>query len=46
MAETLWSGRELEEIFGAADGGAMPEGVAGISIDSRSLRPGELFFAI
>jgi UDP-N-acetylmuramoyl-tripeptide--D-alanyl-D-alanine ligase len=46
MAETLWSARELEEIFGAAEGGAMPEGVAGISIDTRSLRAGELFFAI
>jgi UDP-N-acetylmuramoyl-tripeptide--D-alanyl-D-alanine ligase len=46
MAETLWSARELEEIFGLPEGGAMPEGVAGISIDTRSLLPGDLFFAI
>jgi UDP-N-acetylmuramoyl-tripeptide--D-alanyl-D-alanine ligase len=46
MAETLWSARELEAIFGPAEGGAMPEGVSGISIDTRTLRPGDLFFAI
>ena len=26
--------------------GAMPEGVGGISIDTRSLKPGDAFFAI
>ena len=46
MAEALWTGGELGEIFGPPAGGAMPEGVTGISIDTRTLRPGEMFFAI
>src|SRR5688572_14421943 len=46
MAETLWTGGELGEIFGPPSGGAMPEGISGISIDTRTLQPGDLFFAI
>ena len=46
MAEALWTGGELGEIYGPPAGGAMPEGVTGISIDTRTLRPGEMFFAI
>ncbi len=46
MHEMLWTAAELGEIFGPADGGAMPEGVSGISIDTRTLQPGDLFFAI
>jgi UDP-N-acetylmuramyl pentapeptide synthase len=36
-------------MIAAMDGrplGTMPEGVTGISIDSRSLKPGDAFFAI
>ena len=46
MADALWTGGELAEIFGPPSGGAMPEGITGISIDTRTLQPGELFFAI
>ena len=46
MAETLWTGEELGEIFGPPAGGAMPAGIAGISIDTRTLKAGDAFFAI
>ncbi|MGE0281792.1 MAG: UDP-N-acetylmuramoylalanyl-D-glutamyl-2,6-diaminopimelate--D-alanyl-D-alanine ligase [Rhizobiaceae bacterium] len=42
----LWTS---EAMIAAMDGrpfGAMPDGITGISIDSRSLTPGEAFFAI
>lgn len=42
----LWT---CEALVAAMDGrpvGRMPEGVTGISIDTRTLRPGEAFFAI
>ncbi len=46
MAEALWTAAELKENFGPASSGAMPEAVGGISIDTRTLQPGDLFFAI
>jgi len=42
----LWT---LQDFLAATDGrpvGDMPEGITGISIDSRTLKPGEAFFAI
>ncbi|MBZ9723446.1 UDP-N-acetylmuramoylalanyl-D-glutamyl-2,6-diaminopimelate--D-alanyl-D-alanine ligase [Mesorhizobium sp. CO1-1-11] len=42
----LWTS---EALVAATDGrplGPMPEGISGISIDSRSLQPGDAFFAI
>ena len=42
----LWTS---EALIAAMDGrpiGSMPEGITGISIDSRSLQPGDAFFAI
>lgn len=42
----LWS---MEEILAATGGrpvGQMPVGVSGVSIDSRTLKPGEAFFSI
>ena len=42
----LWT---ADALVAAVDGrpiGSMPEGISGISIDSRSLQPGEAFFAI
>ena len=42
----LWT---ADALVSAVDGrplGNMPEGISGISIDSRSLQPGEAFFAI
>ena len=46
MAEALWTGGELGEIFGPPSGGTMPEATSGISIDTRTLQPGDVFFAI
>jgi UDP-N-acetylmuramoyl-tripeptide--D-alanyl-D-alanine ligase len=46
MSDFLWSGLGLVAPLQARVSGAVPEGVGGISIDTRSLRPGELFFAI
>jgi len=42
----LWSANDLVKAMDGRPLGAMPEGIAGISIDSRSLQPGEAFFAI
>ena len=46
MADALWTGGELAEIFGPPSGGAMPESISGISIDTRTLQRGDAFFAI
>jgi UDP-N-acetylmuramoyl-tripeptide--D-alanyl-D-alanine ligase len=46
MADTLWTASELAAVFGTPAEGAMPEGVGGISIDTRTAQPGDLFFAI
>jgi UDP-N-acetylmuramoyl-tripeptide--D-alanyl-D-alanine ligase len=47
MTETaLWSGLALVSILDAYILGDVPAGVGGVSIDSRSLAPGDLFFAI
>ena len=46
MADALWTAGELAGVFGNPAEGAMPEGVGGISIDTRTLAPGDLFFAI
>jgi UDP-N-acetylmuramoyl-tripeptide--D-alanyl-D-alanine ligase len=45
MSDALWTSAELTAVFGAASGGAMPD-ATGISIDTRTLAPGDLFFAI
>jgi UDP-N-acetylmuramyl-tripeptide synthetase/UDP-N-acetylmuramoyl-tripeptide--D-alanyl-D-alanine ligase len=42
----LWSIGDLIEAMGARPLGAMPAGVTGISIDSRTVEEGEAFFAI
>ena len=42
----LWLADELIEAMGGRPVGAMPTGVTGISIDTRSLSPGDAFFAI
>jgi UDP-N-acetylmuramoyl-tripeptide--D-alanyl-D-alanine ligase len=44
--EPLWSVEAMAQAMGAARGGPLPTAVTGISIDSRSLSPGEAFFAI
>jgi len=42
----LWSVEAMTQAMGAERAGPLPAGVSGISIDSRSLVPGEAFFAI
>ena len=42
----LWSGLSLISILRARVRGHMPVDVTGISIDTRTLQPGDLFFAI
>jgi UDP-N-acetylmuramoyl-tripeptide--D-alanyl-D-alanine ligase len=46
MSDFLWSGLGLVAPLRARVSGAVPEGVDGVSIDTRSLMPGDLFFAI
>ncbi|ODT15548.1 MAG: UDP-N-acetylmuramoylalanyl-D-glutamyl-2, 6-diaminopimelate--D-alanyl-D-alanine ligase [Mesorhizobium sp. SCN 65-12] len=42
----LWTSEALVAAMDGRPLGAMPEGVGGVSIDTRSLRPGDAFFAI
>ncbi|MBU0581783.1 MAG: UDP-N-acetylmuramoylalanyl-D-glutamyl-2,6-diaminopimelate--D-alanyl-D-alanine ligase [Alphaproteobacteria bacterium] len=42
----LWLTEDLIDAMGGRPIGTMPEGITGISIDSRSLKPGDAFFAI
>jgi UDP-N-acetylmuramoyl-tripeptide--D-alanyl-D-alanine ligase len=46
MSKPLWSMAAMAEAMGAARAGSLPEGVMGISIDSRTIAPGEAYFAI
>ena len=46
MSEFLWRGLGLVAPMRARVLGLPPEGVTGISIDTRTLQRGELFFAI
>lgn len=42
----LWSIDAMLEAMGATRSGALPDHIAGISIDSRTVTPGEAYFAI
>lgn len=42
----LWTGQALADATGGRVIGALPEAVTGISIDTRTLAPGDAFFAI
>ncbi|UDL89696.1 UDP-N-acetylmuramoylalanyl-D-glutamyl-2,6-diaminopimelate--D-alanyl-D-alanine ligase [Mesorhizobium sp. PAMC28654] len=42
----LWTSNALIAAMDGRPIGSMPEGIVGISIDSRSLQPGDAFFAI
>ncbi|MFC4625421.1 UDP-N-acetylmuramoylalanyl-D-glutamyl-2,6-diaminopimelate--D-alanyl-D-alanine ligase [Daeguia caeni] len=46
MSEWLWTSSDMVEAMGGRPVGQMPAGITGISIDSRTLKPGEAFFAI
>ena len=46
MSAPLWSGDKLTAALGARAEGAVPPAVTGASIDTRTLEPGDVFFAI
>lgn len=46
MSEPLWTRDELAAAIAGEEVGSMPRGITGISIDTRTIQPGELFFAI
>ena len=43
---SLWTGTELRDAFGAPSSAPLAGSVTGVSIDTRTLLPGDLFFAI
>jgi len=46
MSAPLWTGEKLIAALGARSEGAVPPAVTGASIDTRTLEPGDVFFAI
>jgi UDP-N-acetylmuramoyl-tripeptide--D-alanyl-D-alanine ligase len=42
----LWTSQVMVEAMRAVTNGALPDGVIGLSIDSRTIQPGEAYFAI
>jgi len=42
----LWTSEDMTAVIGGRPIGTLPEGITGISIDSRSIGEGEAFFAI
>lgn len=46
MSEQLWSWSDLVAGTGAMPEGAAPDGISGVSIDSRTIKPGELYVAL
>ncbi|HET6840048.1 MAG TPA: UDP-N-acetylmuramoylalanyl-D-glutamyl-2,6-diaminopimelate--D-alanyl-D-alanine ligase [Bradyrhizobium sp.] len=45
-AMPLWTSQAMASAMGATPQGALPEAVFGLSIDSRTVAPGEAYFAI
>ncbi len=45
-ATPLWTSTAMAQAMGASIHGALPEMVSGLSIDSRTVAPGEAYFAI
>ena len=45
-AAPLWTSQAMREAMQAAVSGVLPEAITGLSIDSRTIRPGEAYFAI
>ena len=46
MSAALWTVKAMAEAMGAHVRGPVPQSVGGLSIDSRTLQPGDAFFAI
>jgi UDP-N-acetylmuramoyl-tripeptide--D-alanyl-D-alanine ligase len=45
-AKPLWTSDAMQAAMRAEANGALPDAITGISIDSRTLKPGEAYFAI
>ena len=45
-AQPLWTVAAMADAMQAVRGGALPDAITGISIDSRTVAPGEAYFAI
>jgi UDP-N-acetylmuramoyl-tripeptide--D-alanyl-D-alanine ligase len=45
-AAPLWTSKAMAEAMRASVNGALPQAVTGLSIDSRTVAPGEVYFAI
>src|SRR6202012_3975652 len=45
-ASALWTSQAMADAMRAAPNGALPAAIIGLSIDSRTIRPGEAYFAI
>src|SRR5437868_9804125 len=45
-AAPLWTSHAMAEAMRASINGALPETISGLSIDSRTIAPGEAYFAI
>jgi UDP-N-acetylmuramoyl-tripeptide--D-alanyl-D-alanine ligase len=46
MSAPLWTVEAMAKAMGAERHGALPSGITGLSIDTRTIAPGEAFFAI
>src|SRR3954454_14201494 len=46
MSAPLWTIEAMVEAMGARRHGALPQSVSGLSIDTRTIAPGEAFFAL
>jgi UDP-N-acetylmuramoyl-tripeptide--D-alanyl-D-alanine ligase len=46
MAQPLWTSQAMADAMRAARNGTLPDAVTGLSIDSRTVKPGEAYFAI
>jgi UDP-N-acetylmuramoyl-tripeptide--D-alanyl-D-alanine ligase len=46
MSELLWTSLAMVEATRAETAGVLPEGINGVSIDSRTIAPGDAYFAI
>ena len=46
MSEFLWTSAAMVDAMHATTQGTLPQGITGISIDTRTIKPGEAYFAI
>ena len=46
MSAPLWTSSDMAEAMRATASGALPTAISGLSIDSRTISPGEAYFAI